>query len=68
MPCGMTGKELGACLLADHPRLKIIFTSGYCGNTLSQDFVLETGVNFLVKPFSCQQLAKIVRDNLDKTG
>jgi PAS domain S-box-containing protein len=65
MPDGMTGKELGLRLLQENPKLKVIYMSGYSADIVAQDFSLQEGVNFLVKPFQMQQLAQIIRDCLD---
>jgi CheY-like chemotaxis protein len=64
MPGGMSGHELAAQLLAQEPRLKIIFTSGYTGNSAATDAQLVEGSNFIRKPFAPEALAKIIRDKL----
>ena len=65
MPDGMTGHELAEKVLADRPRLKVVYTSGY-NNELSQpNPKLVEGVNFLQKPYTPRRLARILRKNLD---
>ena len=66
MPGGMTGRELAAKLLDQHPRTKIIFTSGYNVEETNTDFFRRGGAVFLQKPYTRPKLAKIVRDTLDK--
>jgi two-component system cell cycle sensor histidine kinase/response regulator CckA len=66
MPGGMTGKELGKLILADHPNLKVIYMSGYSAEIVGRDFPLEEGFNFLVKPFPVEKLAATIRARLDR--
>jgi two-component system cell cycle sensor histidine kinase/response regulator CckA len=65
MPNGMNGHELSSQLLAENPKLKVIFTSGYSAETVGKDFVLRDGLNFLQKPYHPDKLARTVRDCLD---
>jgi two-component system, cell cycle sensor histidine kinase and response regulator CckA len=66
MPGGMTGKELARHILAQAPKLKVIYASGYSAEITGKDFHLEEGVNFLTKPFEAHKLAQAVRNCLDK--
>ena len=66
MPGGMSGRELAAKLLASHPQLKIIFTSGYSVEETNTDFFRRGGAVFLQKPYTRTDLAKAVRERLDK--
>ncbi len=66
MPGGMSGRELAARLYANHPRLKVIFTSGYNVEEAKTDFFRRSGGVFLQKPYTRADLAKAVRDVLDK--
>ena len=65
MPDGMTGKALAEQLIAQDPKLKVIYTSGYSREIAGKDFPLQDGVNFLSKPFQAAKLAQTVRSNLD---
>lgn len=65
MPGGMTGKDLGELLLKQNPKLKVIYMSGYSAETISKDFPLKEGVNFLIKPFEGQKFAQTIRNILD---
>jgi len=66
MPGGMSGRELAVRLLASHPRLKVIFTSGYNVEETNTDFFRRGGAVFLQKPYTRVDLAKAVRECLDK--
>ena len=66
MPGGMSGRELAARLYANHPRLKVIFTSGYNVEEAKTDFFRRSGGVFLQKPYTRADLAKAVRNVLDK--
>ena len=49
MPGGMSGRELAVRLLANHPRLKVIFTSGYNVEEANTDFFRRSGGGFLAE-------------------
>lgn len=59
------GKELAERLKAYYPGLKVLFISGYTGNTIIHQHRLGSGVEFLQKPFSPGTLARKVREVLD---
>ncbi len=62
----LSGKTLAKKALARFPAIKIIYVSGYSDNHIVHDGLLEQGVNFLQKPYSQQNLAKIVRKVLNQ--
>jgi CheY-like chemotaxis protein len=66
MPGGMSGRELAERLLASRPQLRIIFTSGYNVEETNTDFFRQDGAAFLQKPYTRADLAKAVRECLDK--
>jgi signal transduction histidine kinase/ActR/RegA family two-component response regulator len=66
MPEGVSGVNLAEKLLAGQPGLKIIFTSGYTANEVSPELLAKTRASFLQKPYAHRDLAKIVRDCLDR--
>jgi signal transduction histidine kinase/ActR/RegA family two-component response regulator/HAMP domain-containing protein len=68
MPEGLSGMDLAEKLLAGQPHLKIIFTSGYTANEISPEVLARTNAQFLQKPYSRANLAKTVRDCLDKNN
>jgi signal transduction histidine kinase/ActR/RegA family two-component response regulator len=68
MPDGISGTDLAEKLQASQPRLKIVFTSGYTANEVNQEMLNRTGASFLSKPYTQAELAKTVRDCLDKNN
>jgi CheY-like chemotaxis protein len=66
MPGGMSGGELAARLMASHPQLRIVFTSGYNVEETTTDFFRRGRAAFLQKPYTRADLAKAVRECLDK--
>ena len=62
----MGGKVMAEWLKATYPDLKILFTSGYTDEAISHHGVLETGVEFLPKPYTPAGLARKVRRLLDE--
>jgi DNA-binding NtrC family response regulator len=62
----MSGRDLAEKLLNMYPNLKCLFMSGYTANVIAHHGVLDEGVQFIHKPFSCQNLAAKVREILDK--
>jgi len=66
MPGGMSGRDLAVKLKSSHPRLKIIFTSGYNVEETHTDFFRGGGATFLQKPYTRIALAKAVRAALDQ--
>jgi PAS domain S-box-containing protein len=65
MPDGISGRELGARLLAERPELKVVYTSGYTDRFATADFILEEGKNFVQKPYQPEKLVRVIRENLD---
>ena len=57
----MNGPELYERLLDRHPRLPVLFISGYTGNVLLYKNVPEEQTNFLAKPFTLEQFLERVR-------
>ena len=67
MPEGISGVNLAEQLLINHPHLKIVLTSGYTANEVSQKLLAKTSARYLQKPYTHSELARTVRDCLDKT-
>lgn len=68
MPEGMTGRELADQLRDQKPALKVVYTSGYSVDLISQEGEeLVECVNFLQKPYHPNRLAETVRACLDDT-
>ena len=62
------GSELAGRLRAVRPNVKVVFVSGYAGNTLAEEDFEDHGVSFLQKPFSMDRLAHTVRAVLDDSA
>lgn len=61
----MGGRELAERLAQTHPQLRVLFTSGYTDDAIVRHGVIETGTNFIQKPFTPNALAHKVREVLD---
>lgn len=61
----MGGKAMAEWLKTTYPDLKILFTSGYTDDTFTEGGVLETGTEFLGKPYTPATLVHRVREMLD---
>jgi two-component system cell cycle sensor histidine kinase/response regulator CckA len=68
MPGNMSGWELAEQLMAQQPKLKVIYMTGYSRDVAGASQVLREGTNFLGKPFGPERLLKVVRANLDDRG
>jgi len=68
MPGHMSGRELVERTLAERPDLKVVFMSGYSGETVGHDtgFLRRTRARFLQKPCHCRTLLQTVRDILNE--
>jgi signal transduction histidine kinase len=62
---GRNGRALYDEISTGLPGLKVLFMSGYSGDVLSKHRVVEEGLPFLQKPFSPDDLARLVRHVLD---
>jgi nitrogen-specific signal transduction histidine kinase/ActR/RegA family two-component response regulator len=62
----MSGGELATQLEKVRPEIKVLFVSGYPGQTVMEHRVVDVDSNFLQKPFTLKQLAKKVRTVLDQ--
>jgi len=61
----MGGKVMAEWLKITFPDLKVLFTSGYTEDAIAHHGVLESGIEFLPKPYSPASLARKVRELLD---
>ncbi len=57
---GMNGRELANEALRRRPDLKVLYTSGYVGDAV-EDGVLDSGVNYLAKPYALDNLVLKLR-------
>jgi PAS domain S-box-containing protein len=65
MPEGISGRELGERLLQDRADLKVIYSSGYSLDVVSQEPAFEDGTHFLQKPYDPDTLARVIRECLN---
>jgi len=58
---GMSGPELFDKLQATDPALRVLYMSGYSGDIISRQGMLEPGLSLLQKPFSVEELLTKLR-------
>lgn len=59
------GRQLAEQLLQTHPRLKVLYVSGYMDDAIIRQGLMTASTAFLQKPFSPEALAHKVREVLD---
>jgi PAS domain S-box-containing protein len=62
---GMSGRDLAEQLGQTHSGMKVLYMSGYTGDTIVRHGVLEAQMPFLAKPFTAAALRRMVREVLD---
>jgi PAS domain S-box-containing protein len=63
-----SGKEVADRVTSMRPRLKVLFMSGYTDEAIVNHGVLDSGIEFIQKPFTPLALSKKVREVLDSNG
>jgi PAS domain S-box-containing protein len=63
---GQGGPEVAECVLALRPGTKVLFVSGYSGGDLAGQRVLPPDSALLQKPFTIGEMARKVRETLDR--
>ena len=63
---GKSGAELVGLLMVERPGIRVLYMSGYTDDAILKHGVLDAGVNFIQKPFGPGDLARKVRDVLDR--
>jgi CheY-like chemotaxis protein len=63
---GMGGKAFADQCRQRRARLKVLFTSGYTEDAAFQRGVLEQSIDYLSKPYALDELARRVREVLDR--
>lgn len=56
----MNGFELAQRIKSVVPDIKVLFMSGYSTDVISDDTIIQDGVNFIQKPFSFKALSVAV--------
>jgi PAS domain S-box-containing protein len=66
LPDGMDGRRLADEAARRHPKIKVLFTTGYTRNAIVHHGRLDPGVTLISKPFTYADLAAKVRQILDE--
>jgi DNA-binding NtrC family response regulator len=62
----MNGPDLVKRIISQYPEMKVLYMSGYVKNFISYQGILEKGMEYLQKPFTVIELARKVREVLDR--
>ncbi len=65
---GMSGTELVQQLKHSSPQLKILYVSGYAGESIRKEEFLGRGARFVPKPYTPETLLRMVRELLSSPG
>jgi CheY-like chemotaxis protein len=64
----LNGRELAERAREARPELKVLYTTGYTPDAIVHDGILDEGIELLPKPFTVDQLARKVRQVIDREG
>jgi two-component system, cell cycle sensor histidine kinase and response regulator CckA len=62
---GMNGHELARKMIADRPKMSVLYVSGYTGSFSLNGEFLDAGASLVQKPFSRITLLEKIRETLD---
>jgi PAS domain S-box-containing protein len=62
----MSGRDLAHLLRQQNAHLRVLYTSGYTENTIVHHGVVDADVDFLAKPYVSGDLARRIREVLDR--
>jgi PAS domain S-box-containing protein len=65
LPGGLNGQQLAQQAVVLHPRLKVLFATGYARDVIVHHGRLDPGVQLITKPFAFDDLAARIRSVLD---
>lgn len=65
LPGGMNGQQLAQQAVVLHPRLKVLFATGYARDVIVHHGRVDPGVELITKPFAFDDLAARIRSVLD---
>jgi PAS domain S-box-containing protein len=63
---GMGGRALAQELSRRHPEIRVVYMSGYTGQTVGSMAAIEPGSDFISKPFTRDALTRKIREALDR--
>ena len=61
---GPGGPEIARRITNERPEMRVLYISGYAGDTILQHGVFESGIAFLPKPFAPERLVEKVKEVL----
>jgi len=65
---GLNGKELAQRVARKFPSIPILYMSGYSGDVIAHQGLLDAGVEYLQKPLTPSRLLRKVREVLDQAS
>jgi CheY-like chemotaxis protein len=66
LPGGLNGRQLAEEARRRWPEIRVLLTTGYTRDAMVRQGKLEVGVELLVKPFTEADLARKIREVLDR--
>lgn len=64
---GMNGRQMAEIARQHHPKLKVLFMTGYAQKAAERQGFLEDGMDMVAKPFSIELLASKIRTMISDT-